>query len=222
MNKQPVSDMSAQPTIFDAKRRFGYAVVSSGLAVFALLACSPTDDPGDGDGASGGMTGASGGATGASGGETGASGGATGSGGASDPSQLPTDTSQAGIEAFIAAGTYKNWVHDPMPRDTGSLAAHGHLLQVYFNALAVAAGDQGEPVAGRMIVKELYDEATGQLAGTAVNIRTEGPKNWIYYCTNPGGVLCGVSGAPEPLYDANRTEGCQLCHGNVVLAHLPE
>lgn len=215
MNQRPTANQFEHPQNSAAKHRSSYALGGFALALLACLgACSSPEETGDGDGASGGTTGASGGATGASG-------GATGSGGAADTSQLPSDTTQAGIEAFIAAGTYKSWTHDAAPR-TSPAPYHGNLLQVYFNDLAVAAGDQGEPVAGGMVVKELYDEGTSALVGTAVSIRTEGEKNWIYYCTNAGGNLCAVNGAPDPIYDAARNKGCEICHGNQVLAHLPE
>ncbi len=192
----------------------------SGLSLvsFCLLgataACSPDDGEEPMGGSGGGM--ASGGGT-ASGGEA-----ASGGGGTTDPTQMPSDTSQAGIEAFITAGTYKNWVHDPAPRGVSAiLTTHGGWMQVYFNDVAAAAGSQGQPDAGAMIVKELYDMTSGAQIGTAVNIKLEGEKNWVFYCSSTPEEACQATEA-SPVYGTTDSNvSCSSCHGNTVLSPLP-
>ena|GEM_PF-1490363 len=181
----------------------------------ALAACS---DPGTSTGTGGSSS----------------SGGASGSGGQSGDGTVPSDTSQAGIEAFLAAGTYKNapWVGDAAPRAMmGSTSPHGH-VQVFYNPAAVSSrndgqndyGDDPGNALGSMAVKELYSVG-GELQGHAVMLRTavSGPSNtnpndWIYYCNSSTSTCTGQTES-GPLYP-NPTE-CRTCHGGTFIGPLP-
>lgn len=194
-------------------RFLGWAPATlGGLLLLAPAACSPEggDNP-DGSGGSAPSGGASG------------SGGATASGGAASSDQGPADSSQAAIAAFIQAGTYKSWLHDPAPRVGGPSNVHGDALQVYFNDLAVAAGVNGEPDPGGMVVKEMYDEGTGDLVSIAAALTTTGKR--VYFCTNPAGGLCtngSETSGPDPVYDATENTSCSTCHSELVYSKLPE
>ena len=216
MLKRPLVSSFARSssTRFRTSDLLGASLVACLLAA-GLAGCS-SDDGGDEPAAG------SGGGTGSASG--GADGTGSGGGGTSDPSQLPSDTSQAGIQAFLDAGTYKTWVHDPAPRPNSQTAfkPHGDSLQVYFNAIAAAAGSEGAPAAGGMVVKEIYDETSGSQVGTAVSIRLEGSSKWIYYCTNPGGILCsGFDEDTDPIYDTGGGS-CSGCHGDTIFSPLPQ
>ena len=152
------------------------------------------------------------------------SGGSSGSGGSgSDPSQLPSDTTATGIASFIQAGTYKSWVHDAAPRPAFSLLTHGNNMQVYFNELAVAAGVQGEPAPGGMVIKEIYGEDNVTLLGVAASIKVAAGDEWIYYCTNAGGTLCtGQTETVDPIYSNGGDNACSTCHAEVIFSKLPQ
>lgn len=182
------------------------------LLLVGVSACS--SDGGENPAGSGGSA-ASGGASG--------SGGAAASGGASSSDQGPADSSQAAIAAFIQAGTYKSWLHDAAPRVGGPSNVHGDALQVYFNALAVAAGVNGEPDPGGMVVKEMYDESSGELVSIAAALTTTGTR--VYFCTNPAGGLCtngSETSGPDPVYDATENTSCSTCHSELIYSKLPE
>jgi len=159
------------------------------------------------------------------------SGGTTGSGGASGDSTVPSDTSQAGIEAFLAAGTYKSapWVFDATPRPSGgSTSPHGN-VRVYLNPTAVASieggnndfGDEPGNTVDSMAVKELYDTAGTQL-GTAVMLRTAASgasADWIYYCSSTTS-NCTGSTESGPTYGPGASD-CSICHGGLFYAPVP-
>jgi hypothetical protein len=205
------------------------------LTSFAVLSClvslgSACGGGGEGEGSGGGS--ASGGASAGSGGGSASGGMSAGSGGASS-SQLPADYSLASIEAFLAAGTYKSWVHDAAPRANGSPGSpiHGNSLQVYFNDLAVTAFNDAAaagspevvPSPGAMIVKELYDELTGTRVGTAASITPDTSGKWYYYCTDGDTDLCFSGGAENPVYDgATADSSCNNCHGDEYITLLPQ
>jgi len=94
---------------------------------------------------------------------------------------------------------------------------------VYFNELAVAAGVNGEPDAGGMVVKEMYDESSGELVSIGAALTTTGDR--VYFCTNPAGGLCtngSEVGGPDPVYDATGSSSCSTCHSELVYSKLPE
>jgi hypothetical protein len=190
----------------------------------ALAACS---DPGTSDGTGGTSSGgtSSGGAS---------SGGASTGGGSGDPT-VPTDTSQAGIEAFLAAGSYRNapWVGDAAPRPmVGSTSPHGD-VQVFSNPAAISSrsdgqndyGDDPGNAVGSMAVKELYSVG-GALQGHAVMLRTavSGPSNtnpndWLYYCKSSTSTCTGQTES-GPTYGQGAMD-CRVCHGGTFLSPVP-
>jgi hypothetical protein len=197
-------------------------------SVAALGACSSETEPaGDGDATGGAASDGTGGTIGDAAGGTAGDGDATGGAAAADPNELPADNSQASIEAFLAAGTYKNppWVGDPEIR-LGDLAGnvHGDHLRVHFNSAAVASKASGGPNSGlgTMVVKEMFD-AAGVSLGKAVQMKT-GPGNtkedWTYYCSGPDGSLCAGGAFAVPIYGEGLPE-CGYCHGQMPYADPP-
>ena len=179
------------------------------------------------DGATGGTDGATGGTT-ATGGTDGATGGAPGTGGSGpDPNEMPTDTSAAGIAAFLAAGTYQSapWVGDAAPRmSDNSVNVHSDELRVFFNTEAVAAKTNDASAMGTMIVKEMYEG--GALVGHAVSLKTgsgNGMDDWTHYCNAPAdSTICtGAVAETMPVYGVG-ISGCGFCHGQVPYAPLPQ
>lgn len=162
-----------------------------------------------------------------SGGSTGSGGEAPGSGGTTADPTVPTDISQAGIEAFLAAGSYKSapWVFDSAIREVGP-GGHGR-VRVYYNPTTVesiAAGnndinaDPGNPV-DSMAVKELYDSSDTQI-GTAVMLRTGlagTQSDWLYYCASTDQAACEDT-TPGPIY--NNGGQCRFCHGGTFIAEM--
>jgi len=204
--------------------RMSARIFSTTLLAFSLIgaaftaACSdPAPPTGTGGATGSGGVAASGGATG--------SGGETGSGGAADPT-IPTDTTQAGLEAFLAAGSYKSapWVFDDVPRASNG-GPHAQ-VRVYMNPTAIesiAAGnnvinaDPGNTL-GSMAVKELYD-AEGTMTGAAIMLRTamnDVMADWTYYCNSSVASTCGTDEA-GPHYGTGISE-CAFCHGGMFLA----
>jgi len=186
----------------------------------ALGACS---DPGTPDGSGGASSGGA------------SSGGATSSGGGSGDGTVPSDTSQAGIEAFLAAGSYKNapWVGDAAPRAmVGSTSPHGN-VQVFSNPAAISSrndgqndyGDEPGNALGSMAVKELYSVG-GELQGKAVMLRTAvngksstNPNDWLYYCESSTSSCTGQTEA-GPIYGQGAMD-CRVCHGGTFLSPVP-
>jgi hypothetical protein len=140
---------------------------------------------------------------------------------------MPSDTSAAGIAAFIAAGTYQSapWVGDAAARASeNSVNIHGDQMRVFFNSAAVAAKTNNASTMGTMIVKELYEG--GAVVGHAVSLKTgaaNGIGDWTHYCNAPAGsTRCtGAAEANMPLYGVGLT-GCGFCHGQVPYAPLPQ
>lgn len=192
-----------------------------------LIACSGEDDTtGDGDG-TGGTVG-DGDGTGGTVGDGDGTGGTPGDGDGTGVNELPADSSQASIEAFLAAGTYKSapWVGDAAIR-AGDVVGniHGNALQVFFNSAAVTSKTSGDTnsLTGTMVVKEMFDEA-GVSIGHAVQLKTgEGntKDDWTFYCSAPeGSTLCTGEAVPSPIYGAGLGE-CGYCHGQMPYADPP-
>lgn len=137
----------------------------------------------------------------------------------SDGSTAGPDSSQAGIEAMLTDGSYHEWLGDPAVRSSDNdVNPHGDGLRVFFNELAVAAGNDGSPAPGSVVIKEFYDQG-GAMVGSAVRIKDEAG-DWVYYCTNPGGTLCAAEG--EPVYGVDTQVACGYCHGDLWFAPLPQ
>jgi len=174
-----------------------------------------------GSGGTAGSTAGSGGSAGSASGGGGAGGGAAG--GASD---APSDVTQAGIEAFLAAKDYRDaaWASDqPAPHDQVEQSSPHGRVQVWFNGTlrtAVAASQTPRP-SGSMIVKELYDAGTN-VVGHAVMVRSMATTNqWIYYCVaNEDSRCASGSMANTPSYSLGT--GVCSCHGaGTVITPVP-
>ena len=199
----------------------------------SLTGCSEEAEPGDGGGsgtggaATGGASGAGGagtsggaGMSGTGGSGTGGSGtGGSGTGGSAGGGAIdyPTDTTQAGIEAFLAAGSYKNapWRAEAMP---GNDAALPHLAtNRFFNGTIIASKAAGnrtpttQHTAGSMSVKEILDGTT--VVGRAAMLRTSAMQ-WIYYCTATVGSRCGTGVADGGTWYGTAANPACACHGS--------
>ena len=210
-------------------------------ALAALPGCSDEAEPdntgngGTGTGGSGvsgaagsGVSGSGVGGSGVSGsGGSGgsATGGAAGSGMAgsgtsgSGAMDHPTDTSQAGIEAYLMMELYKGalWRPEAMPGDDAALP---HLAtNRYFNETIIAskaAGNRppsmGQHTAGSMSVKEILDGTT--VIGKAATLRTETGMN-LYYCKASVAGRCATNSVADMAYYGTGigTSSC-ACHGS--------
>jgi hypothetical protein len=178
-----------------------------------------TGTAGSGTGGAAAGKGGTGGAAAGTGGAASGSGGAAGGG-----SDSPSDTTQAGIEAFLTAKDYRDagWVSDvPAPRaPADELTPHGR-VQVWFNGTLRSGRTMTPRPPGSMIVKELYDAGTN-VVGHAVMVRTTATTNqWIYYCVaNEDGRCSSSSMANTPSYSLG-TGSCN-CHGSgTVITPIP-
>jgi hypothetical protein len=211
--------------------RFLTILLLTGLTTALVTAGCSSEDGDDPDAGSGGDVG-SGGETASGGAASGgaASGGAA-SGGDSGTMDYPTDSSLAGIEAFLEAESYKSapWVGDPAPRDEELGNPHGPSLRTYFNtAAATARENQGDDAAiNSMVVKETYDP-DGLLIGKLVRLKTgEGTtiNDWVNYCyVSDNGPYCtGSVEDDNPFYSTAEQNYCTICHGDSnFYSPLPE
>lgn len=186
----------------------------------AALACSEAADDGGtgtGGGASTGGSMSTGGGTSTGGMSTG--GDASTGGSASDPN-IPSDTSEAGIEAWLDTGTYKTWEGDAAVRTVEpSTSPHGEWLRVYYSPIAMRSIRAGKNTfadgneVGSIGIKEVYD-AQGQQIGVMMayrNLEEDGFDVSLYYCKAPGG-LCAGTGS-DTAYGQGTSE-CRGCHFN--------
>jgi hypothetical protein len=154
--------------------------------------------------------------------------GGTGTGGAAS-NDFPTDTSQAGFDAFIAAELYKTSTWTPEtsgPREATSVTSPHGRVRVWLNAVVEASHAAGEGSVGgepldqnSMAVKELYDDADSVI-GHAVSLKTGttiAESDTTYYCVGPS-ERCG---GPSPLYGAGAVD-CAGCHGGLVFTGIPQ
>ncbi len=205
--------------------RFAQMMIRVGIlaATFSFFGCSDGMPAMGTGGTSTGGTGASntgGTDTGGS-----ATGGETGTGGST--SSIPSDTSEAGIDAFLAAETYKDapWTAEPEVRpDPGGTSPHGS-VRVFLNDTALAgimAGKNDFNVGtdvGSMAVKELYDDQ-GTLVGKAAMLRTTtgaGLADWLYHCksTNHG---CFTEDEMAPSVHGQGASDCRFCHAGMFIS----
>jgi hypothetical protein len=187
-------------------------------ALFALASsagCSSESCTENCDGAGAGTGGSSGGSAGAA---AGAGGSAAGAGGSSAgaATDSPSDTTQAGIEAFLAAGSYKtsDWAAETAEPRASTDAAHAR-VRVWFNKTLRQSQADGDPVtmrdSGSMVVKDLYDTGTNVI-GQGVLLRSG--TSWIYYCTaSEAGRCYGGQAAGQKIYTMSATTGGCSCHG---------
>jgi hypothetical protein len=167
----------------------------------------------------GGSSAGTGGSSAGTGGSAGGAGGAGGSSAGTGSSDWPSDTTQAGIDAFIAAMSYKgaDWVDNGEPQQTPE---HG-LVKSWFNkTLRQSTADAQTPRAtGSMVVKELYEGTT--VVGHAVLLRTA--TGYIYYCDSSAAGLCYTGHtAGMTVYGTSATSTNCACHGNgTVITPVP-
>ncbi len=213
------------------------------LAALALslplgTACSSGDDDTNATGGGAGTGGATGGSSGAGSGTggtagvggssgtsgTSGSGGTAGAGGAagtagtagsagSGATESPSDTSQAGLEAFLDAMMYTgaDWVSgtDAINPDSGSL--HG-ADRIYYNKTMRQdhAASTTPATAGSMAVKEIYTGTT--MIGRAAMLRTSA-NQWIYYCKAGEAGRCASTSMPDMAIYGTSASSC-ACHGS--------
>jgi hypothetical protein len=151
---------------------------------------------------------------------TGGTSGTGGSGGTTPSKDVPADTTQAGIEAFLAALDYRTatWASvmsgptEPAP----SIGSPHGLVQIWYNkALRQSKADghtgmQGDAHAtGSMVVKELY---TGSdVIGHALLLRQD--SGWLYYCAANEPNRCSVSIAADKVTYTTSALSC-ACHSS--------
>jgi hypothetical protein len=169
----------------------------------------------DATGGSGG-SGAPTGGTGGSGAPTGGSGGsATGGSGGGGSNDHPTDSSQAGLEAWLDMNTYKTTGMGFRPESTPStgMSVHGAVLR-YFNETIItskAAGNSGNMhTSGSMAVKDIVTGTT--VIGKAAMLRTD--TGWIYYCKASEAGRCFTGSVANTATYATTGGGSCACHGS--------
>lgn len=148
-------------------------------------------------------------------------------GGSSNSADAPSDTTSAGIAAFVGAGSYliPPWKSESAaPRDAAtSVSPHGR-VRVWLDRVAAASTSVADITPDAMAVKEMYDTAD-QLVGRAAIVQTTSSNNdVVYWCYGPAG-RCG-DGEPEytadaPLYGVGAAATtCQGCHGGLLFTKL--
>jgi hypothetical protein len=156
--------------------RLSYLTIASTLALAAASSACSSEDPGGTTPVNTAGTATGGTATGGT-----ATGGTTGTG---------VDSTQSGLQTFVASGAYKEtpWIADvAAPRDGTSTSPHGR-VRVWFNDTLKASQVAGNGMAmvahttGNISVKEHYD-AADMLTGHSVMVNEEGAATaWTYYC----------------------------------------
>lgn len=199
----------------------GFFALTLSAATMAALSSGCSSDDGNGEGTGGAASGGAGTGGAASGGSAsgGSASGGAGTGGG-DAGQFPDDTSQAGIEAFLTAGSYKTWTGDAAPRSTEEVGSpHQVPLQAFFNDTTVATADDMVP--GSMSVKEFYDDAGAQTGIAALLKTMDG--TWIYYCQEEPAIgrCSGSVESSYPIYGQGTQTPCGFCHGNTAFAPIP-
>ena len=196
--------------------------------VASLSACSsdPDDDGKSSTGGSGG-TSPTGGTAGAAGsgtsgtagsGTSGAAGSGTSGTGGGGAADHPTDTTQAGIEAFLMGESYKTTGMGWRPESTPStnMSVHGAVRR-YFNETIIASKAAGnapptmQHTAGSMSIKEIL--TGGNVVGKAAMLRTDS-NMWVYYCTSTEAGRC-YTGSTAGTYYGTAAGSCS-CHGSGV------
>ena len=127
------------------------------------------------------------------------------------PVQSPPQGAAA-VDAWLAAGRYKQWASEPEVHAARSPSPHG-FNRIYSNNLiaANASGTDAWP-AGAAAVKELYPDATTTTpSGYAVYLKTRadsaGGANWYWY------EIIGANVVADGLGDAGPAKGiCVGCH----------
>jgi hypothetical protein len=139
----------------------------------------------------------------------------------------PTDTTAAGIQAFIDAANYRSatWASGmtgPEDPPMGTLSPHGHEY-IWYNHTLRQSNSEGHTgtssATGSMVVKEIY---TGEsVVGHAAMLRTD--KSWIMFCISSESDRC-FAGAPADMVTYTTFITNCGCHGGgsiVTAAEMP-
>jgi hypothetical protein len=164
-------------------------------------------------GTGGSAAGTGGAAAGTGGSAAGTGGAAAGTGGSAGggASDSPSDTTQAGIEAFIAAASFKSapWLSGTAgPVDSTSVHSRN---QIWYNQTmrqSFADGNTTMHTAGSMAIKEILMDSTP--VGHAAMLRTA--TGWIYYCVSSEAGRCTSSSMPNTASYGTTAGSCN-CHG---------
>jgi hypothetical protein len=214
--------------------RLSYLTIASTLALAAASSACSSEDPGgttpvNTAGTATGGTATGGTATGGTAtGGTATGGTATGGTATGGTTGTGVDSTQSGLQTFVASGAYKEtpWIADvAAPRDGTSTSPHGR-VRVWFNDTLKASQVAGNGMAmvahttGSVAVKEHYDAADA-LTGHSVMVKEEGAATaWTYYCedaTTPAN--CG---GESPTYGtAADGVSCSFCHGGLIFTIAP-
>ena len=143
----------------------------------------------------------------------------------------PADSSQAAIEAYLLAETYKQapWVpQSAAPREAESVVSiHGKVM-VWQNdtqvasAIAAMGSTSATAMTGSMAVKDFYDNAD-MLIGQAVMLKVAGDAlKWVFYCktTNAADAARCNDEAANPFY-GDENSSCNQCHFGQVYSMVP-
>jgi hypothetical protein len=145
----------------------------------------------------------------------GSAGSGTGGSAGSGAVDYPTDSTQAGIEAYLNSNVYTmtgmGWRPESMA-SPGTAAPHLSAKR-YFNETIIASTAAGNSrnahTLGSMSIKEILDGTT--VVGKAVTLKT-GDTSWAYYCVSSVAGRCFTnSQASVPYYST--TSGSCACHG---------
>jgi hypothetical protein len=203
-------------------------------AVATLSACS--DDPADPAPASGGSGGAGGSGAGTAGSGAGTAGSGAGTAGSgagtagsagSGANDHPTDSTAAGITAYLDANSFTTtgmgWRPEAIPSNGTS---QPHLaVKRYYNETLIASKAAGNTLnahtVGSMTVKEILEG--GAVVGKAAMLRND--TTWVYYCMSTLAERCFAGSMANMMYygPSANTTGC-ACHGSgniVSIADAP-
>jgi hypothetical protein len=154
-----------------------------------------------------------------------------GSLGCAEAPSYPTDSSQAGIEAFLADERYRQppWTaQTDTPRESIWEVSPHDRVQLWLNEIVLdsqAAGNGGflgtPHTTGSMAVKELVDDDDA-VVGMAVMLKLDGvAASWVYYCDGEPD-RCGFTEGSPPHYGVAYDSECYYCHGGEIFNARPE
>jgi hypothetical protein len=182
-----------------------------------------TSGSGTGGSAGSGTGGTAGAGTGgsATGGSAGAATGGSSGSGAAD---YPSDSSQAGIEAWLAMNTYTmmgmGFRPESMPSD-GMTAPH-MLNKRYFNETIITSNAAGNMTSthttGSMAVKDILTGTS--VIGKAAMLKTA--TGWVFYCKASEADRCYSGSTADATYygTTGGTTGCACHSGGIIVSRM--
>jgi hypothetical protein len=152
-------------------------------------------------------------------GGTGTTGGSGGSGGGSGSNDHPTDSSQAGIEAFLAMQSYiaTGMGFRPETAPSTNMSVHTTVKR-YFNETLIASKAAGQSTSthteGSMVVKDILTNGTA--VGHAAMLKTA--TGWVFYCkaSEDGRCFTGSTANTVAYGTSGGTTGCS-CHSTGII-----